>query len=341
VKVKSAIRMKDSGLSRTPKDENPKQKAFKTTIVAEEFVPERLKSYVGQDIWASWSPVRRDSFKQLLENPNAFFYRNRPPGDPQKIGPFTAEEEKAFMHRLNYFREELNVDNGFWGLFSVPIRGRLGYQCSNFYRQLVKDGRIKTERYEFLPDGKLHCKNGFSKRIDPAVMKRLEKEAFDFIRCCITSENGEIPQVGVPIWAESGQPYFKTKIPPKSVTVKSSEDLAAFFGRKRNLAEKRFDPGWEMTEKAREESFRKEWSLSGPRNRCPLVGARDPLSHNPMLTPMMDGNGFVMDLSSWKRVFDNGEAPPCPLVAQSEKDLVELTAENFNDLKLYVVNIAC
>jgi len=50
------------------------------------------------------------------------------------------------MHRLNYFREELNVDNGFWGLFSVPIRGRLGYQWSNFYRQLVKDGRIKTER---------------------------------------------------------------------------------------------------------------------------------------------------------------------------------------------------
>jgi len=75
VKVKSAIRMKDSGLSRTPKDENPKQKAFKTTIVAEEFVPERLKSYLG-----------RYSFKQLLENPNAFFYRNRPPGILRKSG---------------------------------------------------------------------------------------------------------------------------------------------------------------------------------------------------------------------------------------------------------------
>lgn len=126
-----------------------------------------------------------------------------------------------------------------------------------------------------------------------------------------------------------------------------SEDLAKFFGRKRNLAERRFDPlkDLEMTKGAKAGSLKKEkrkvGTLDDRRNRCPIVGAPDPLSHNPMARPMMDENGFVMDLESWRKVLEDGEAPPCPLVVQSEKDLVEVTAGNFEDLKLWIVNVPC
>ena len=37
----------------------------------------------------------------------------------------------------------------------MNIPGRVGYQCSNFYRQLIKEGEIKDENYTFDKDGKL------------------------------------------------------------------------------------------------------------------------------------------------------------------------------------------
>lgn len=37
----------------------------------------------------------------------------------------------------------------------MQIPGRVGYQCSNFYRQLIKEGEIVDENYTLTPDGKL------------------------------------------------------------------------------------------------------------------------------------------------------------------------------------------
>ena len=37
----------------------------------------------------------------------------------------------------------------------MQIPGRVGYQCSNFYRQLIKEGEIKDENYQFDKNGKL------------------------------------------------------------------------------------------------------------------------------------------------------------------------------------------
>lgn len=38
-------------------------------------------------------------------------------------------EKKLFFDRM----KEVGV-NGQWGIFSMAIPGRVGYQCSNFYR---------------------------------------------------------------------------------------------------------------------------------------------------------------------------------------------------------------
>jgi hypothetical protein len=34
-----------------------------------------------------------------------------------------------------------------WGTFSISIPGRVGYICSNYYRELVKSGDIVDDKY--------------------------------------------------------------------------------------------------------------------------------------------------------------------------------------------------
>ena len=64
-------------------------------------------------------------------NPNAYHYRFNDVGEIQGKGKFTKEEKKRFKELI-----AKGVDYR-WGLFSIKFPGRVGYQCSNFYRQLV------------------------------------------------------------------------------------------------------------------------------------------------------------------------------------------------------------
>mmetsp|Transcript_7626 Transcript_7626/g.9454 ORF Transcript_7626/g.9454 Transcript_7626/m.9454 type:complete len:193 (-) Transcript_7626:53-631(-) len=48
--------------------------------------------------------------------------------------------------------------SGKWGLFSMGIPGRVGYQCSNYYRHLVESGVIEDPNYELDESGKVHYK---------------------------------------------------------------------------------------------------------------------------------------------------------------------------------------
>lgn len=46
--------------------------------------------------------------------------------------------------------------NGQWGIFSMAIPGRVGYQCSNFYRLLVETKQIHDPNYVLDERGKAH-----------------------------------------------------------------------------------------------------------------------------------------------------------------------------------------
>lgn len=58
---------------------------------------------------------------------------------------------KLFYKRM----AEVGV-NGQWGVFAMAIPGRVGYQCSNFYRQLIESGEIKDDNYVIDEKGKAH-----------------------------------------------------------------------------------------------------------------------------------------------------------------------------------------
>lgn len=65
--------------------------------------------------------------------------------------------------------------NGNWGLFSTAIPGRVGYQCANFYRQLIEAGEIQDDRYKIDEKGKAHFmfKAGTSKKAQRAKRTNL------------------------------------------------------------------------------------------------------------------------------------------------------------------------
>jgi len=100
-----------------------------------------------------WSAARVQAFKNKTVNPNAYYYRFNDPGEEQQNGRIRMDEHKAFMLRVM----EHGV-NQQWGCFSKAIKGRVGYQCSNYWRQMMKDGWVKDPNYWIRADGSFQFK---------------------------------------------------------------------------------------------------------------------------------------------------------------------------------------
>lgn len=73
-----------------------------------------------------WSDARIKAYQSLKSSPNSYYYRFNAPGELQRNGPWSKEEHELFMKRLN----ECGAD-GQWGIFSMTIPGRVGYQVNN------------------------------------------------------------------------------------------------------------------------------------------------------------------------------------------------------------------
>ncbi|KAJ1648063.1 hypothetical protein J3B02_003893 [Coemansia erecta] len=98
-----------------------------------------------------WSEARIKAFKAIKTKPNTYYYRFNAPGEEQRTGQWTTEEQKLFHARL----KEIGA-NGQWGIFSMTIPGRVGYQCSNYYRYLVENRLIHDPNYVLDEKGKAH-----------------------------------------------------------------------------------------------------------------------------------------------------------------------------------------
>ncbi|KJE94945.1 hypothetical protein CAOG_08894 [Capsaspora owczarzaki ATCC 30864] len=89
-----------------------------------------------------WSEARIRAYKSIDVNPNAYYYRFNAPNEEPRNGAWTQDEKQLFFERLR----EIGAD-GQWGIFSMAIPGRVGYQCSNFYRKLIRVGELKDNNY--------------------------------------------------------------------------------------------------------------------------------------------------------------------------------------------------
>jgi hypothetical protein len=59
----------------------------------------------------------------IEKNPNSYYYRFNAPGEHQKKGKWSDQETHLFLERLNQVGA-----NSQWGIFSMSIPGRVGYQ---------------------------------------------------------------------------------------------------------------------------------------------------------------------------------------------------------------------
>jgi len=105
------------------------------------------------------SEDRKKAYKAIKQNPNTYHYRFNKPGEQHAKGAWT-DEHKRFM--------ELLLEKGAnkqWGLFSMYIKGRVGYQCFNYYRLLVKNIKIWDQNYwydgKFLDEVCFHAARGY------------------------------------------------------------------------------------------------------------------------------------------------------------------------------------
>jgi hypothetical protein len=119
---------------------------------------------IARDEWEQWSDAHRSSYLKGMCQRNAFLYRNLPPGQRQKNGPWSDDEKRLFLARLEEMRSQ--GAGAQWGIFSEAIPGRVGYQCANFYRALVLSGELEDPDY-VVEDGKLR----YTKRRTPPRKK--------------------------------------------------------------------------------------------------------------------------------------------------------------------------
>ncbi|KAK4531477.1 hypothetical protein CCYA_CCYA08G2334 [Cyanidiococcus yangmingshanensis] len=108
-----------------------------------------------------WSEARIKAWMNKDANPNAYYYRFNDPGEEQRNGKWTKQEHERFMQRLKECRIGENYE---WGIFSMALPGRVGYQCSNYYRTLLKNGMVTDDNYYFNEKGepkfRFKTKNG-------------------------------------------------------------------------------------------------------------------------------------------------------------------------------------
>merc|ERR1719295_621725 len=116
--------------------------------------------------FSGWSAARVKAWKNKSVNPNAYYYRFNDPGEEQQNGRVREDEHQAFMERVM----ECGV-NCQWGSFSKTIKGRVGYQCSNYWRQMMKDGWVKDPNYWIRADGSFAFKRAKKGSIPDAVRK--------------------------------------------------------------------------------------------------------------------------------------------------------------------------
>ena len=328
-------------------DETPDIKPKKSDLNRDS-IPEHLRKFVSEEVWNLWSDARKESYKEMLDNPNKFFYRNRPPGESQKNGQWSEDEQQLFMERMRYFQDELGVIDACWGLFAVPIKGRLGYQCANYYRYLIKEGKIQNERYSVI-EGKLVC----NKSIKPPKpssksLEILNAEALEYLEKTLKSYDGEIPTMEKPVKTfQKNRKSAREDAPineDDNNEKETIEHLSKVFGKSQKIPDKRYNP---MEDHLLAQNIKKSIDVAKKKkvftqeNTCPLVGYLDPLTEEPIKTPMMDPSGVVMDLNSWRAIFARQADPPYSVEAQSEKDLTELNQSNFENYKLQIVNIPC
>ncbi|GAN09283.1 conserved hypothetical protein [Mucor ambiguus] len=298
------------------------------------------------DPFEGWSSARIRAYQMIEQNPNSYYYRFNAPGEEQRRGPWTAEEQALFHKRI----EEVG-SKGQWGIFAMKIPGRVGYQCSNYYRLLVETNQIQDPNYVVDENGKAHYL--FDK-------KKLDGSTEKTIRTYNKHGAGNhVALVSLPSSSSATDVSSSPETPDISSIhrKRNTQKSTATISRHRNKRKRRAFT-WNSSDEDEDDfedyndtsgtfKVRSSASSSSKRTRTrstqahtastkqdenPLPGFIDPITLDEVIKPAISTYGHVMGYDSWVRCLTNWEGRKniCPLTKKplTKRDLIVLTPDN-------------
>ncbi|KAF8975054.1 hypothetical protein BGZ46_009478, partial [Entomortierella lignicola] len=131
----------------------------------------------------SWSEVRIKTWEHRRTNTEGFYYRFVDPTEGQQNGPWSPKSTREFMARLEEWKARGIRIGTSWGIFSMQVSHKAGYQCSSYYRKLLETKKLMDPSYAW-EGGKLVMVNkssggemavsGLSERWDTEEVKEIE-----------------------------------------------------------------------------------------------------------------------------------------------------------------------
>uniref|UniRef100_A0A7S2S1D2 Myb-like domain-containing protein n=1 Tax=Mucochytrium quahogii TaxID=96639 RepID=A0A7S2S1D2_9STRA len=262
--------------------------------------------YTESDLRAlKWSDARIKAFLNRKTNPNAYYYRFNDLGEDQATGEWSPANKKRFMELIKD-----GVDYR-WGIFSMNVPGRVGYQCSNYYRKLVQAGIVVDPNYVIDDKGKLTFKR-------PKGLKRGTAAA-------ITTDESATNRMSITTTRTVKQPPRK-KIKKKR---KAGDDYV--YAQEVDSDDGNDDSGTYGYGGARAST--KAGSLTQKRVTVKeqlLPGMVCPMTFEPIHDPAISPYGHVMGYDTWMRVLGRAPRNTCPFTKQklTRRSLIKLTKDN-------------
>ncbi|KAG0263035.1 hypothetical protein BGZ95_003891 [Linnemannia exigua] len=139
----------------------------------------------------TWSEVRIKTWENRRTNVEGFYYRFVDPTEGQQNGPWSAKSAQEFMVRLEEWKQRGIRIGTSWGIFSMKVGHKAGYQCSSYYRKLLETKKLTDPAYAW-EGGKLVMVNksvggemalsGLSERWNTDEVKEIEANITRWIK---------------------------------------------------------------------------------------------------------------------------------------------------------------
>ncbi|KAF9902749.1 hypothetical protein EC991_004561 [Linnemannia zychae] len=139
----------------------------------------------------TWSEVRIKTWEHRKTNVEGFYYRFVDPTEGQQNGPWSAKSAQEFMVRLEEWKQRGIRIGTSWGIFSMKVSHKAGYQCSSYYRKLLETKKLTDPAYTW-EGGKLVMVNksvggemavsGLSERWNTDEVKEIEANINQWIK---------------------------------------------------------------------------------------------------------------------------------------------------------------
>jgi len=284
-----------------------------------------------------WSEARIKAWNNRERNENQYYYRFNAPGESQGEGTWSEQEHALFMATMESVKNgELKDAAGNvvpmyqWGSFSKAIPGRVGYQCSNYYRSLITQNKLEDENYQLDDQGKLrfNFKNkGFTRDEDGRM-----KKAPAVPKAPRVPKAPKAPKDNTKALEKKRAAEAKKKAKAEAKAARDAEKEDKTFRSSCKFDTIRRSGRANGTKKYSDGDASEDEEDLGP----VLPGFMDPLTRMPIEEPAISPYGHVCGYEIWCKILrQEGTKDTCPFTRQplKRRQLVILTHDNITEYR--------